>query len=77
MAAFRADRRRYHESFRTVIADGQASGQFSSVVPAETVVQIAMGVVNQLPLWYRPDGPKTPAQLGTEIADFVLAALRT
>ncbi len=76
MAAFRADRRRYHASFRAVIADGQAGGEFSSAVPAETVVQIAMGVVNQLPVWYRPDGAKTPEQLGTEIADFVLAALR-
>jgi AcrR family transcriptional regulator len=76
MAAFRADRRRYHESFRTVIADGQASGEFAGVVPPDTVVQIAMGVVNQLPVWYRPDGPKSATDLGNEIADFVLAALR-
>jgi AcrR family transcriptional regulator len=77
MAAFRADRRRYHESFRAVIADGQASGEFAAVVPPDTVVQIAMGVVNQLPVWYRPDGPKSAADLGNEIADFVLAALRS
>jgi AcrR family transcriptional regulator len=76
MAAFRADRRRYHESFRTVIADGQANGEFAAVVPPDTVVQIAMGVVNQLPVWYRPDGPKSATDLGNEIADFILAALR-
>ncbi|HEX4222105.1 MAG TPA: TetR/AcrR family transcriptional regulator [Pseudonocardiaceae bacterium] len=76
MVAYRADRRRYHESFRKVIADGQAAGEFSAVVPAETAVQIAMGVVNQLPVWFRADGAKTPEQLGNEIADFVLAALR-
>ena len=76
MAAFRADRRRYHESFRTVIAAGQASGEFAAVVPPDTVVQIAMGVVNQLPVWYHPDGPKSATDLGNEIADFVLAALR-
>ena len=76
MAAFRADRRRYHETFRTVIADAQATGEFAAVVPADTVVQIAMGVVNQLPVWYRPDGPKSATDLGNEIADFVLAALR-
>lgn len=75
-AAFRADRRRYHEGFRRVIEDGQAGGDFATSVPADTVVQIAMGVVNQLPVWYRPDGAKTPAQLGNEISDFVLAALR-
>jgi AcrR family transcriptional regulator len=76
MAAFRADRRRYHESFRTVIADGQTSGEFAATVPPDTVVQIAMGVVNQLPVWYRPEGPKSATDLGNEIADFVLAALR-
>jgi AcrR family transcriptional regulator len=75
-AAFRADRRRYHEGFRKVIADGQAAGDFAATVPPDTVVQIAMGVVNQLPVWYRPDGAKTAEQLGDEIADFVLAALR-
>jgi AcrR family transcriptional regulator len=75
-AAFRADRRRYHEGFRKVIEDGQTAGDFASTVPPDTVVQIAMGVVNQLPVWYRQDGAKTPEQLGNEIADFVLAALR-
>lgn len=75
MAAFRADRRRYHESFRQIIADAQASGEFATVVPPDMVVQIAMGVVNQLPVWYRPDGPKSAVELGNEVADFVLAAL--
>ena len=75
-AAFRADRRRYHEGFRRVIANGQANGEFAATVPADTVVQIAMGVVNQLPVWYRPGGAKTSDELGKEIADFVLAALR-
>jgi AcrR family transcriptional regulator len=75
-AAFRADRRRYHEGFRQVIARGQAAGEFATTVPPDTVVQIAMGVVNQLPVWYRKDGSKTAEELGNEIADFVLAALR-
>jgi AcrR family transcriptional regulator len=75
-AAFRADRRRYHEGFRLIVEAGQAGGEFSRVVPADTVVQIAMGVVNQLPVWYRPGGVKSPEELGNEIADFVLAALR-
>lgn len=76
MSEFRADRRRYHETFRDVVAAAQAEGTFSAVVPADTVVQIALGAVNQLPTWYRPDGKKTPHEIGTELADFVLAALR-
>lgn len=76
MAEFRADRRRYHETFRQVVAGGQADGSFSSAFPADTVVQIAMGAVNQLPTWYRHDGEKAPHQIGTDLADFVLSALR-
>jgi AcrR family transcriptional regulator len=75
MTEFRAERRRYHETFRAVIEKGQADGEFSSAVPADTVVRIALGVVNQLPIWYRPDGAKPPAELAGEIADFVLAGL--
>ncbi|GLZ33613.1 hypothetical protein Lesp02_58010 [Lentzea sp. NBRC 105346] len=74
-AEFRAERRRYHETFRSVVEKAQLSGEFSDIVPAETAVLIALGVVNQLPTWYRPDGLKSPTQLGEEIADFVLAAL--
>ncbi|MGW4214216.1 TetR/AcrR family transcriptional regulator [Lentzea sp. NPDC004789] len=75
MTEFRAERRRYHETFLAVVEKGQADGEFSSLVPADTVVRIALGVVNQLPMWYRPDGAKPPAVLAGEIADFVLAGL--
>jgi AcrR family transcriptional regulator len=76
MAALRAQRRRYHEALRDVVARGQADGAFASVASAETVTLIVFGIVNQLPQWYRPDGPKSPRQLADEIADFVLAALK-
>ena len=77
MAAIRADRRRYDEAFRAVVSGGQADGAFSRVASAETVTLLVFGVLHQLPLWYRPDGGKTPRQLGDEIADFVLAGLGT
>ena len=37
---------------------------------------MVFGMVNQLPTWYRPSGPKTPQQLAAEVNAFVLAALR-
>lgn len=74
--ATRADRRRYHDAFRALIAREQAAGTFSSVVSAETVTLMVFGMINQMPTWYRPDGPKTTDQIATEVADFVLAALR-
>jgi AcrR family transcriptional regulator len=76
MAALRAERRRYHEAFRDVVAGGQRAGMFSAVASADTVTLIVFGLINQLPQWYRPDGPKSPRQLADEIADFVLAALK-
>ena len=76
MAALRADRRRYHRAFREVIAKGQREGAFATTASAETVTLIVFGIVNQLPLWYRPGGPKSPRELADEIADFVLAGLR-
>ena len=76
MSAFRADRRLYHKNLCAVIESGQRAGEFASVVPADTIVQVAMGVVNQLPVWYRRDGKKSAEELGQEIADFVLAGLR-
>ncbi|HEU4422946.1 MAG TPA: TetR/AcrR family transcriptional regulator, partial [Pilimelia sp.] len=75
MAALRAERRRYHETFRDVVAGGQRAGVFGSVASPETVTLVVFGLINQLPQWYRPDGPKSPRQLADEIADFVLAAL--
>jgi AcrR family transcriptional regulator len=75
MAALRAQRRRYHEGLRDLIAAGQKAGDFTEVASAETVTLIVFGIVNQLPQWYQPRGPKTPRQLADELADFVLAGL--
>jgi AcrR family transcriptional regulator len=74
-AAYRADRRRYHDAVRRLIRRGQASGAFARVASADTVTFTIFGVINELPLWYRPDGRKKPHQIGTELADFVLAGL--
>jgi AcrR family transcriptional regulator len=76
MAALRGQRRRYHEAVRDLIADGQRSGAFAPVASPDTVTLVVFGIVNQLPQWYRPDGPKSPREIGGEVADFVLAALR-
>jgi hypothetical protein len=75
-AALRAQRRRYHEGLRDLIAAGQKAGAFNEVASAETVTLIVFGIVNQLPQWYQPAGPKTPRELADELAAFVLSGLR-
>jgi AcrR family transcriptional regulator len=73
--SYRLARRRYHDAVRKLIRSGQASGEFSRVASADTVTFTIFGVINELPLWYRPTGRKKPAQIGGELADFVLAGL--
>ncbi len=74
-AAYRRARRRYHDTVRRLIRDAQAAGQFAPVASADTVTFTIFGYVNELPLWYRTNGRKRPAQLAAELADLVLAAL--
>jgi AcrR family transcriptional regulator len=75
MAELRAARRRYHEAFRDLVAQGQHTGLFGGAASAETVTLMVFGIVNQLPQWYRPEGPTSPNQLADEIATFVLKGL--
>lgn len=72
---YRRARRRYHDTVKRLVRDAQSSGAFAAVASADTVTFTIFGVVNELPLWYRPGGRKRPAQLATELADLVLAAL--
>ncbi|ACY97440.1 MULTISPECIES: TetR/AcrR family transcriptional regulator [Thermomonospora] len=76
LAAVRAERRRYHTAFRDLIERGQREGVFSRVAPADTVTLIVFGMVNEMPRWYRADGPKPASRFAAEVADFVLTALR-
>ncbi|WP_433472905.1 TetR/AcrR family transcriptional regulator [Spirillospora sp. CA-142024] len=75
MRSVRDDRRRYHVTFRGLIEQGQRDGVFGTATPAETVTIVALGMVNQMPSWYRADGPKTAARLADEVAAFILDAL--
>jgi TetR/AcrR family transcriptional regulator len=38
-------------------------------------VNMCLGAVNWTYKWYRPEGPRTPAELGCEIADALLAVI--
>jgi AcrR family transcriptional regulator len=74
-AEYRRARRRYHDAVEQLIRAGQVSGAFRSVASPQTVTFTIFGVINELPLWYRPEGRTRPAQFATELADLVLAAL--
>jgi AcrR family transcriptional regulator len=74
-ARVRAARRSIHDALIELIRSGQASGEFRPVASPEMVTFTVFGVINELPVWYRSDGPKRPAELAAELADLILAAL--
>ncbi|MFC3995934.1 TetR/AcrR family transcriptional regulator [Nocardiopsis sediminis] len=72
----RAERRRYHELFRSLITEGQAEGAFTAGVPADIVVDFYFGSVHHLSTWYRADGRLSPEEIGGHYARLLLDALR-
>jgi hypothetical protein len=72
----RAERRRYHERFRAMVEEGQASGLFRDGVPADLVVDFFFGSVHHLGTWYRRNGPLSGEDVGRHFADLLLASLR-
>ncbi|MEV0072735.1 TetR/AcrR family transcriptional regulator [Amycolatopsis sp. NPDC050768] len=74
--AVRAERRKYHERFRRLIEEGQASGQFRTDKPADLVVDFFFGSVHHLGTWYRRGGPLSAREVGDQFADLLLSMLR-
>jgi len=52
-------------------AERGATGPFN----ARLYVYTVLGASNWVYKWYRPSGPQTPAELGAEIADVLLATI--
>ncbi|MDT7725699.1 MAG: TetR/AcrR family transcriptional regulator, cholesterol catabolism regulator [Actinomycetota bacterium] len=74
--AVRAERRKYHERFRSLIEEGQASGEFRGDKPADVIVDFFFGSVHHLGSWYRRTGTLSARQVGDHYADLLLDALR-
>ncbi len=63
----------YERRFRTVIADGVASGEFATVDPAAAAAFI-LTALNGLVAWYRPDGRVEPAAIASLFTDLTVRA---
>jgi AcrR family transcriptional regulator len=75
LARVRAARRSIHDAVTDLVRAAQAAGQFASVASPEMVTFTVFGVINELPVWYRADGPKQPAEIAAELSELILAAL--
>jgi AcrR family transcriptional regulator len=74
--AVRAERRRYHERFRSLVQEGQRDGTFRTDVPADLAVNFLFGAVHQLSTWWRPDGALGAHEVGDYYVGLFLGGLR-
>jgi AcrR family transcriptional regulator len=74
--AMRSERRRYHERFRALVEEGQASGVFRTDVPADVTVHYYFGTVHHLATWYSPEGALSAKDVGRHYADLLVSSLR-
>jgi AcrR family transcriptional regulator len=74
-ARVRAARRSIHDAVIELVRSAQAGGEFAAVASPEMIAFTVFGVINELPVWYRPEGPKRPAELAAELSDLILAAV--
>jgi AcrR family transcriptional regulator len=74
--AVRAERRRYHERFRSLVEEGQRDGHFRPGLRPDLVVDFFFGSVHHLGTWYHADGPLSAEQVATEFSDLLLHSVR-
>ncbi len=71
----RRERRRYHETFRSMVVEGQGSGVFRRDVDADLAVDYFFGSVHHLSTWWSPSGRYSGEEVGRAFADLLLAGL--
>jgi AcrR family transcriptional regulator len=74
--AVRAERRRYHERFRSLVEEGQRAGAFRPEVPSDLAVNFLFGAVHQISTWWHPDGTLDAREVGAYYVGLFLDGLR-
>jgi len=67
-------RDRYERAVRALVVDGMRAGEFAKV-DAALVTRAMLGAVNWSARWFRPDGPKTSAEIAQSLADYLVKGL--
>jgi AcrR family transcriptional regulator len=68
-------RRAYEGLFKTLVADGVESGEFSKDLNPRIAVLTIIGTLNWTSEWFRVDGPESPDQVADEITDVLISGL--
>ena len=70
-----AMRDRYEARYREVLAGGVASGDWRADLDVAFAALLILSLLNSIPRWYRPDGPKSPTRVAEDLFSFVLEAI--
>ncbi len=71
----RRERRRYHETFRGMVVEGQQARVFRDDISADLCVEYFFGSVHHLPTWWKPRGRLSAQEVGRSFADLFIAGL--
>jgi len=62
----------YERLARSVLAEAQTAGTLREDVPVKYLCLALLGLLNRVLVWFRPNGPLTPAQIGALFATIYL-----
>src|SRR5258705_286811 len=60
--------------FRRLVAEGMKPGEFGRTDPA-LGTRAMLGAVNWTARWYRPDGPRSVAEIADSLSDYLVRGL--
>jgi TetR/AcrR family transcriptional regulator, cholesterol catabolism regulator len=70
-------RHEYEQTLLEMVAHGEADGEFTLATTPQIFVNTVLGAANWTYKWYQPQGPLSPEQLGSQMANILLATLRS
>jgi TetR/AcrR family transcriptional regulator, cholesterol catabolism regulator len=66
---------RFFEIVREIVAEGIATGDLVTSLPAAVVANCLIGMMNSTHLWFRPDGSLHAEEIASGLAEMVLRGL--
>jgi AcrR family transcriptional regulator len=73
-AAVIAKRDAYEHAVRALVAEGMERGEFAAIDPA-LVTRAMLGAVNWTARWYRPEGPRSVAEIADSLSGYLVGGL--
>lgn len=70
-------RHEYEQTLLDMVARGEDGGEFTLTTTPQIFVNTVLGAANWTYKWFQPQGPLSPEELGSQMANILLATLRS